>query len=519
MKRFSRVKLLALTVSFALSSLPGGTSLAAEARSGPVLASLQSSTDQQTNRGTRNGYILMDAASGETLAQHNADALFIPASLAKIPTTLMTLNAFGLQRRFDTRLIADGTVIDGVLQGDLHLVGSGDPSLKKSDIKGLAAKLNAAGIREITGKFTYDPSALPQSAVIDEAQPAGTHYNPPIGGLNVDSNLKSGRPGYRAARMMRYFAHQNEGITLPEPERSAQQSFGVEIATHKSAPVSQLIASMMENSNNLAAESLGAMSVASSGQVPKSLAEAALTTSQWIKTEIGEIDSTGWNGFRMANHSGLSTRSRATPRQIAAILRLGYLRFGRTFTDMHSKNQPGGFQAYKLRGKFGTMKFVRGYGGFLTVSGREMIFAIMSDDRDQRARADTGEAGLRSAAWMHKARGLEQSILSEWIVDFWQARTPEPVLVADEAFVDPLENVVATSPVITQAITFNDLPSPNTVRRTTMEPIRSEGDPIAVTTEAEVVDFIDPISTVTPPMVVAVAGDVATIVRTTSLVE
>jgi len=51
----------------------------------------------------RYGYILMDAKTGKILDQRNADQSFIPASLSKIPTTLVALHALGKNHRFEFR--------------------------------------------------------------------------------------------------------------------------------------------------------------------------------------------------------------------------------------------------------------------------------------------------------------------------------------------------------------------------------------------------------------------------------
>ena len=451
MKRlfFRQIAMLACAVSIGSATTSAANPL--DKRATAPRADIMGGTAQQQKKAAPYGYILMDAATGHILSQRNADDLFIPASLSKIPTTLMTLSTLGTDQRFETRLLAQGTVVGGVLQGDLHLVGSGDPSLRKQDIIGLVAKLQAAGVHAVSGRFTYDASALPRTAMIDKAQPAGQSYNPPVSGLNVDLNLRvrNGRkhtvrePGRLAARMLRFFAH-GQGITLPAPTRSAQTATGYEIAVHTSAPVAQITARMMDRSTNLTAESLGMLSAASLGEKPASLAAAAKVTSRWIKAEAGEIGGRGWRGFRMVNHSGLSTRSRATPRQIASILRLGYQRFGSTFTNLHKPNQPGGYQAYSLRGKFGTMQFVRGYGGFLTVGGKEMIFAIMTNDRRRRALADAGQTGLPSHAWMRKARKLEQAVLGEWITALWSGDSADTVQVASAPIAPTLSPVTVS---------------------------------------------------------------------------
>lgn len=374
----------------------------------------------------RSGYLVMDALTGEVLAARNQDDLFIPASLSKIPTTVVALAAYGAERRFETRLLADGAVVNGVLEGDLHLVGGGDPSLQTQDLWKLANRLAGSGIRRVDGRFTYYSATVPETTRIDRAQPAGLHYNPGVGGLNIDYNMRRihgrrmpiSRPGRLAARMLGKMASMR-GVSLPDPVRSDAEPFGMEIATHRSAPVSMLLKRMLDKSTNLTAEVLGAVSANTFGLRPQTLGAAAKMTTQWIKAQAGPIDGRGWNGFRLVNHSGLSTRSRATPRQMAEILRLGYQRFGEAFVNLHRDDSPNGGNTFSIHAKIGSMRFVRGYGGFLQVGGRTLIFTIMSNDDHRRAAADAGQTHLGGRHWMHEARKLERDLLSSWIEAVW----------------------------------------------------------------------------------------------------
>ena len=374
----------------------------------------------------RFGYIVMDAETGDVLADRDPDSLFIPASLSKIATTYAALAGIGGETRLETRLLADGVIVGGTLEGDLHLVGSGDPSLRTQHLRELSDALVLSGIYSITGRLVFHASAVPERPHIDANQPSGAHYNPGISGLNLDHNLRHVRnrpvpishPARRATRIFRLFAEQR-GAVLPKPLRGKGVPTGTEIAVHRSAPVSDIAKHMMRRSTNLTAEVLGVLAAKARGHDGKSLSTAARSTARWIAAQAGPIGGTGWDGFSLANHSGLSTRSRATPRQIAAILRQGYLRFGDDFVQLHRNASPRGGSAFKLRAKAGSMRFVRGYGGFLRVGGREMVFAIMANDDLHRAMADAGATGLNSKSWMRKAQQLEKALLSDWIADYW----------------------------------------------------------------------------------------------------
>ena len=72
----------------------------------------------------------MDAQTGETLYEKNADHYFVPASNMKLFTTALALAKLGPDYRFRTTLETRGAVSpEGTLSGDVVLVGRGDPNL------------------------------------------------------------------------------------------------------------------------------------------------------------------------------------------------------------------------------------------------------------------------------------------------------------------------------------------------------------------------------------------------------
>ncbi|MEQ9259660.1 MAG: D-alanyl-D-alanine carboxypeptidase/D-alanyl-D-alanine-endopeptidase, partial [Roseovarius sp.] len=103
-------------------------------------------------------------------------------------TALYALDTLGTGYRFQTRLLADGTLKDGVLRGDLILAGGGDPTLDTDGLAEMAARLKAAGLREVTGRLRVWGGALPFERVIDTTQPEHVGYNPSISGMNLNYN-------------------------------------------------------------------------------------------------------------------------------------------------------------------------------------------------------------------------------------------------------------------------------------------------------------------------------------------
>jgi D-alanyl-D-alanine carboxypeptidase/D-alanyl-D-alanine-endopeptidase (penicillin-binding protein 4) len=138
--------------------------------------------------GGKVGYLVVDAASGRVLESAGADDPLPPASVAKTLTTAYALEMLGGDYRFSTRLIGTGPVAGGTLQGDLVLVGGGDPTLTTDGLGDMAAALKAAGVRAVSGRFLVAGGALPHVEEIDPSQPDQVDYNPGIGGLNLNFN-------------------------------------------------------------------------------------------------------------------------------------------------------------------------------------------------------------------------------------------------------------------------------------------------------------------------------------------
>src|SRR3979490_1292580 len=131
-----------------------------------------------TNKGEW-GLLIADAESGETLYEQNADKYFVPASKLKLFTTGLALAKLGPEYRFHTTLETRGTISsEGVLGGDLALVGRGDPNLSnrkfpyelKEEFDGppekalveLADALVAKGVKVISGDVIGDDSYFPR---------------------------------------------------------------------------------------------------------------------------------------------------------------------------------------------------------------------------------------------------------------------------------------------------------------------------------------------------------------------
>ncbi|HUF56262.1 MAG TPA: D-alanyl-D-alanine carboxypeptidase/D-alanyl-D-alanine-endopeptidase [Thermohalobaculum sp.] len=134
------------------------------------------------------GWMVVDLGTGEVLEADDAGRAFAPASVAKLPTAFYALDTLGAGHRFETVVAAAGVLKGETLEGDLVLIGAGDPELDTDALEPLVRRTIAAGIRNITGRFLVDASAGPRIVELDPEQPADVTYNPSLTGLNLNYN-------------------------------------------------------------------------------------------------------------------------------------------------------------------------------------------------------------------------------------------------------------------------------------------------------------------------------------------
>jgi D-alanyl-D-alanine carboxypeptidase/D-alanyl-D-alanine-endopeptidase (penicillin-binding protein 4) len=117
------------------------------------------------------GVLVKSLKTDETLYALNAGKLMLPASNMKIVTLAAAAEKLGWDYTYDTRVFAAGPVNDGVLDGDLVVVGSGDPSLVAANgmadrvFADWADRLKQRGIRAIAGRVIGDDNAFEEETL------------------------------------------------------------------------------------------------------------------------------------------------------------------------------------------------------------------------------------------------------------------------------------------------------------------------------------------------------------------
>ncbi len=151
------MKKLAIFLALTLFALPSG----AQSSLKTTVRQLQGDA---ALRGATWG-ILAVRLGGDTLAAYNADRRMVPASNVKVITAGTALHSLGADYRFHTDLAYSGKIVNGVLQGDLYIIGGGDPTTASkypcaTPMEQLFAQwkqiLDNAGIQAIEGTIIGD---------------------------------------------------------------------------------------------------------------------------------------------------------------------------------------------------------------------------------------------------------------------------------------------------------------------------------------------------------------------------
>ncbi len=147
------------------------------------------------------GVCVMDS-KGRVLAEFNSEKMMVPASNMKLITTGAALHILGPEYSFETTLAHDGVIEDGILKGNLFIIGGGDPTLGSKDSIAAALDhtfaiweklLRDAGVRNIQGSIVGDgryfegPAEEPTWLWND----IGTYYGAGVTGLMFYENMQS----------------------------------------------------------------------------------------------------------------------------------------------------------------------------------------------------------------------------------------------------------------------------------------------------------------------------------------
>ena len=304
--------------------------------------------------------------NGEPVMREQADVALVPSSLMKIVTAAVILETAGPAATFTTEAFARAedlsTVADGVLTGDIYLVGRGDPVLSTlsyirrieeptayTDFTDIAvqaaASLRDRGITAVEGRVVADESRFPEaerdysSHVIQPgSEPVwkqsyvNSNQVGPLSALLLNDgyvsfpasadyasrrqNVRSTDPALHAAEVLeglieargiRVSAEADKGTAAPRSEL-------VSLGSVESPPMAEIVARMLRHSDNTTAEML----LKDIGRRFSGSARAEAVTD--VHDVLERLLGIPTEGIVIADGSGLSLHNRLTCDLITALL-------------------------------------------------------------------------------------------------------------------------------------------------------------------------------------------------------
>jgi D-alanyl-D-alanine carboxypeptidase/D-alanyl-D-alanine-endopeptidase (penicillin-binding protein 4) len=147
--------------------------------------------------GDRWSVLVVSLDRGDTLFAYGAHDTLAPASNMKLFTTAAALYYLGPDFRYNTFLMATGPINNGVLEGDLVVYGTGDPTFsdrfgsKLRVFEAFADTLLALGVREVRGDIVGDGSYFEGSGAGEGWQQSymNASYAASAGALSFAENI------------------------------------------------------------------------------------------------------------------------------------------------------------------------------------------------------------------------------------------------------------------------------------------------------------------------------------------
>ncbi|HWK27843.1 MAG TPA: D-alanyl-D-alanine carboxypeptidase/D-alanyl-D-alanine-endopeptidase [Solirubrobacter sp.] len=260
------------------------------------------------------GVYVWDAASRQELYAFHPAISRTPASNTKLFTSAAALDAYGVGGRLTTRVVAAAPAgPGGVIDGDLYLVGGGDPTFGTaatiaSRYAGVGAKVEdlldalvAAGVTSVTGRVVGDASRFDGDVGPSNGESA----------LTFDRGVRSQGPALWAAQQFTTLLRAR-GIAVAGTAATGTAPAGAtELAAVQSPTIGELLPLMNKPSDNFFAEMLIRNVAAAKGLLGTTVngAQQSEALARSLGIEIDQVDG-----------SGLSAGNEMTPTGIVRLL-------------------------------------------------------------------------------------------------------------------------------------------------------------------------------------------------------
>jgi D-alanyl-D-alanine carboxypeptidase len=142
-------------------------------------------------KNTQFGISVYSITNNKSIYQLNSNQILTPASTTKLFTAFAFMQKLGANFKLKTDIYTDGTISNGVLNGDLYIRGGGDALLSINDIEQIADEIIKYGIKEINGNIYGDGTLFDKfSERIDYSGDRDlVQATPPITALSINRNI------------------------------------------------------------------------------------------------------------------------------------------------------------------------------------------------------------------------------------------------------------------------------------------------------------------------------------------
>jgi serine-type D-Ala-D-Ala carboxypeptidase/endopeptidase (penicillin-binding protein 4) len=334
--------------------------------------------------GGASGALAVDLSSGRTIYSLRAGTRRMPASLEKLYTSLATLRRLGPSGRLATGVLAEKAPgEEGVVEGDLYLRGSGDPTFDTIDAGHLAQQVADAGIVEVTGRVRGDESAFDGLRGVPSDGFRVTSEVGPLSALTFNRGRSGRRSPFWQLRPARFaaaaFTRQLRGLGVAVRRRASTGVTPADsalVTEWRSPPAADLLRLMNPLSDNFMAETLIKLLGSRFG--------GSGSTAAGARVVLEDLDRIGI-APQVIDGSGLSRYDRTSPREVVTMLEemdgdaafAGSLAVaGRTGTLEHRMR--GTSAQDRCRAKTGTLRDVSALAGYCTTAaGEDVAFAFL----------------------------------------------------------------------------------------------------------------------------------------------
>lgn len=305
-----------------------------------------------------------------------------PASNEKLLLSMALLDTLGADYRIVTSAAASAAPVNGVVEGDLWILGRGDPEISRGRIGTLAKRIADAGVTRIRGSVMGSTSFFRRDWWADGWRRGITRdYVARPTALTFDGNVADGgharEPEVRAASALTDKLEALGVAVAGKPGSGAEPSELTNVATVRSGPLEDILVRMDRPSNNFYAEVLGKLLGTQVSGAPGTIPRGAAAIQSW--TGDHGVDVTAFDS------SGLSYANRVTAEGIVRLLWVADAEpWGSTLRFALPKGGQGTledrFPDVTVRAKTGTLDGISALSGWvwLTHAGAWAEFSILS---------------------------------------------------------------------------------------------------------------------------------------------